>query len=171
MRVFGTGDAGPLYLETAHDSSQVGTFVASALAASFSGCKLALGAPQACWNFQCIVWRSFDWRSWTDTEALTAVVLYILDGILLDEIEGPSIRSILVSDGAVLGAQDRVFVAYLDPSEPPVLCAPSAAGSGPVELHCYQEWVGYAWDVLVFVLLSQDTMEQSLSLASVCHSC
>lgn len=99
------------------------------------------------------------------------MVLYILDGILLDEIEGPSIQSILVSDGAVLGAQDRVFVAYLDPSEPPVLCVLSAAGSGPVELHCYQELMGYAWDVLVFVLLSQDTMKQSLSPESVCHSC
>lgn len=171
VRVFGAGDAGPLYLETAHDSSQVGTFVASALAASFSGCKLALGAPQACWNFQCIVWRSCDWRSWADTEELTAEVLYILDGILLEEIEGPSIQSILVSDGAVLGAQDRVFVAYLDPSEPPVLCAPSAAGSGPVALHCYRELVGYTWEVLVFVLVSQDTMEESLSLESVCHSC
>lgn len=170
VRVFGTGDAGPLYLENARDSSQVGTFVASAPAASFSGCKLVLGAPRACWNFQCMVWRSCDWRRWTDTEALTAAVLYSLGGILLGETEGPSIQSILVSVGAVLGAHDRVSVACLDPSEPPVLCAPSAAGSGPVGLHCSQEWVGYAWDALVFVLLLQDTMEPPLSLESVRHS-
>lgn len=105
VRAFGTGDAGPPYLENALDSSQLGTFVASALAASFSGCKLALGAPRAYRYFQCIVWRSFDWRSWVDTEELTAVMLYyILDGILFDESEGSSIQSILVSDGAVLGA-------------------------------------------------------------------
>lgn len=171
VRVFGTGDAGPLYLETALDSSRLGTFVASALAASFSGCKLALGAPRACWNFQCIVWRSFDWKSWIDTEELTALMLYyVLDEILLDESEGPSIQSILVSDGAVLGAQDLMFVACLDPSESPVRCVPRAAGSGPAELHSYQDLMGYAWDVLIFVLFSQNTTKQSLSLESVCHS-
>lgn len=105
VRGFGTGDAGPLYLETALDSSQLGTLVASAPAALFSGYKPALGAPRACWNFQCIVWRSFDWRGWTDTEELTAGLShYILDGILLDGSEGPSIQSILVSDSTVLGA-------------------------------------------------------------------
>lgn len=105
VRGFGTGDAGPLYLETPLDSSQLGTLVASASAALFSGYKPALGAPQAYWNFQCIVWRSFDWRGWTDTEELTAgLPHYILDGILLDDNEGPSIQSILVSDRAVLGA-------------------------------------------------------------------
>ena len=116
VRVFGTGDAGPLYLETALDSSQLGTLVASAPAALFSGCKLALGAPQARWNFQCIVWRSFDGRGWTDdTEELTAgLPHYILDGILPDDSEGPSIQSILVSDRAVLGAQGLVFVPCLD---------------------------------------------------------
>lgn len=143
VRVFGTGDAGPLYLETALDSSQLGTFVASALAASFSGCKLALGAPQAHWNFQCIVWRSFDWRSWTDTEELTAVMsYYISHGILLGGSEGPSIQSILVSGRAVLGAQGLVFVPYPGPSDSLALCVPSTAGSGPAELHCDQELVG-----------------------------
>ena len=48
VRGFGTGDAGPLYLETALDSSQLGTLVASAPAALFSGYKPALGAPRAC---------------------------------------------------------------------------------------------------------------------------
>lgn len=144
-RVFGTGDAGPLYLETALDSSQLGTCVASAPAAFFSGCKLAPGAPQACWNFQCIVWRSCDWRSWIDTEDLTAVVPhYILNGILLDESEGPSIQSILASDRAVLGAQGLVFVPCLDPAESLDLCVPSTAGRGPVELHYYPVSVGYA---------------------------
>ena len=137
VRVFGTGDAGPLYLETALDSAQLGTFVASALAASFSGCELALGAPQARWNFQCIVWRSFDWRNWTDIEELTVVMLYyILDGILLDESEGSSIQSILVSGRAVLGAQGLVFVPCLGPSDSLALYVPSTAGSGPAELHC-----------------------------------
>lgn len=160
MRLFGTGDAGPLYLETALVLSQVGTSVASAPAALFSGYKLALGAPQACWNFQCIVWRSFDWRSWTDTEELTAVMPhYILDGILLDESEGPSIQSILVSDRAVLGAQNLLFVPCLDPSESLALCVPSTAGSGPVKSHCYQELVNYVSDVLILVLFSQNTME------------
>lgn len=145
VRVFGTGDVGPLYLETALDSPQLGTFVTSALAALFLGCRLALGAPQACWNFQCIVWRSFDWRSWTDTEELTAVMPhYILNGILRDGSEGPSIQSILASDRAVLGAQDLVFVPCLDPAESFDLCVPSTAGSGPVELHCYQKLVAYA---------------------------
>lgn len=115
VRVFGTGDAGPLYLETALDSSQLGTLVVSAPVALFSGYKLALGAPQARWNFQCIVWRSFDGRGWTDTEELTAgLPHYISDGILLDDSEGPSIQSILVSDRAVLGAQGLVSVPCLD---------------------------------------------------------
>lgn len=57
---FGTGDVGPPYLEVVLDSSQLGTFVTSALASLFSGCKLASQALQVCWNFQCIVWRSFD---------------------------------------------------------------------------------------------------------------
>lgn len=115
VRVFRTGDAGPLYLETVLDSSQHDTFVASGLAALFSGYKLALGALQACWNFQCIVWRSCDWRGWTDTEELTAgLPHYILDGILLDDREGPSIQSILILDRAVFGAQGLVFVPCLD---------------------------------------------------------
>lgn len=145
VRVFGTGAAGPLYLETALDSSRLGTFVASALAALFSGRKPALGAPQAGWNFQCIVWRSFDWWGWTDTEELTAVMPHdILGGILPDESEGASVQSTPVSDRAVLGAQDLVFVPCLDPSEYLALCVPSTAGSGPVDLHYYQELVGYA---------------------------
>lgn len=172
MRVFGTGDAGPPNLETALVLSQFGTYVASAPAALFSGYKLALGAPRACWHFQCIVWRSFDWRSWTDIEELTAVMPhYILGGILLDESEGPSIQSILVSDGAVLGAQNLVFVPCLDPSESLALCVPSTVGSGPVKPHCYQELVNYVSDVLILVLFSQNTMEQSLFLESLCHSC
>lgn len=66
---------------------------------------------------------------------------YILDGILLGENEGTSIRSILVSGSAVLGVQDLVFVSCLDPSASLVLCVPSIAGSDPVNLHCYQELV------------------------------
>lgn len=115
VRDFGAGDAGPLYLETALDSSQLGTLVAPAPPALCSGYEPALGAPQACWNFQCIVWRSFDGRGWTDTEELTAGLShYISDGILLDDSEGPSIQSILVSDSAVLGACGHVFVPCLD---------------------------------------------------------
>lgn len=145
VRVFGNGAAGPLYLETALDSSHLGTFVASALAALFSGCKPALGAPQASWNFQCIVWRSFDWRGWTDTEELTAVMPHdTLGAILLDKSEGASIQSTPVSDSAVPGAQDLVFVPCLDPSAYLALRVPSTAGRGPVEPHCYQELVGYA---------------------------
>lgn len=144
VRVFGTGDAGPLHLETALDSCQLGTSVASAPAALFSGCMLALRAPQAGWDFQCIVWRLFDGRGWTDTEELTAVMPhYILDGILLCESKGPSVQSILASDRAVLRAQDLVFVPCLDPSEFLALCVPSTAGSGSVDLHCYQELAGY----------------------------
>lgn len=86
VRVLGTGDAGPLCLEIALDSFQLGTFVASAQAALLSGCKPAQGAPQAGWSFQCIVWRSFDCRSWTGTEELSAVVPhYILNGVLCGE--------------------------------------------------------------------------------------
>lgn len=145
VKVFGTGAAGPMYLETALDSSHLGTFVASALAALFSGCKPALGVPQAGWNFQCIVWRSFDWRGWTDTEELTAVMPQdILGGILLDENEGASVQSTPVSERAVLGAQDLVFVPCLDPSEYLALCVPSTAGSGLVDPHCYPALVGYA---------------------------
>lgn len=145
VRVFGTGAAGPLYLETALDSSHRGISVVYALAALFSGYKPVLGAPQAGWNFQCIVWRSFDWRGWTDTEELTAVMPHdILDGILLDESEGVSVQSTLVSDKAVLGAQGLVFVPCLDPSEYLALYVPSIAGSGPVDPHCYQELLGYA---------------------------
>lgn len=55
VRVLGTGDVGPLYLETALDSPRLGTFVTFVLAAWISGCKHALGAPQAYWNFQCMV--------------------------------------------------------------------------------------------------------------------
>lgn len=144
VRVFGTGDVGPLHLGTALDSFQLGTFVTCAPAVLFSGCKLALGAPQACWNFQCIVWRSFDWRDWIDTEELMAVMPhYVLDGILLGENEGTSIQSILVSDSAVLGAQDLVFVPCLDPSESLAFCFSSTAGSCPVALQCYQKLVCY----------------------------
>lgn len=46
MRVLGTGDVGPLYLETALDSPRLGTFVTFVLAAWISGCKHALGAPR-----------------------------------------------------------------------------------------------------------------------------
>lgn len=61
---------------------------------------------------------------------------YILDEILMDKNAGTSIQSILVSDTAVLGAQDLVFVPFLDPPESLAPCSPSAAGGGPVALHC-----------------------------------
>lgn len=125
VRILGTGDDGPLSLETVLYASRFDTFVTSALVSLFSGCKLALGAPQACWNFQCIVWRSFDWRDCCDTEELTGVMPhYILDGILLDENEGPSIQSTRVLDRAVLGAQDLVLFPCLDPSKSLALCVP-----------------------------------------------
>lgn len=49
---------------------------------------------------------------------------YILDEILMDKNAGTSIQSILVSDTAVLGAQDLVFVPFLDPPESLAPCSP-----------------------------------------------
>lgn len=51
MKLAGTVDVGPPYQESVLDSSPLGTFVTSALAEQFSGCKVDLQILLACLNF------------------------------------------------------------------------------------------------------------------------
>lgn len=98
----------------------------------------------------------------------------ILDGIRLDENEGPSAQSTPVLHSAGVGAQDLASVAGLDPAEFSALhVLAAAAGRAPAPPSHDQGLVGCAADGpdgLLLVLVFQHTREQSMSLACPCHS-